>query len=263
MSIKGKLWLCTLLVAGFWACSDDDADQLNEPVTAEDVGNVASVDEATITFADAVTMSNQILSDEEVIAGRIQQCYSINDTETENQLLVTFESNCEGQDGKLRSGSFLIDWTGSFGAGDFSYTLTFDGYEVNDYGISGSITVSDLALKENGFSFNVVVNDGMVNCPDGKQINYEQDLNYDFTVNENVEILITGSSSGTGKEGVSYTAEIKEPLFVTGGCDHAVSGSFEATFNGRPMVTVDYGDGTCDNKATASRGDHSITFELD
>jgi len=252
-----------MLVAGFWACNDDDADHLNEPVTAGDVSNVTSVDEATITFADAVNISNQILSDEEVLAGRIQQCYSVSDTETENQLLVTFESTCEGQDGKLRAGSFLIDWTGSIGTGDFSYTLTFDGYKVNDYGLGGSITVSNLALKENGFSFNVIVNDGMVNCPDGKQINYEQDLNYNFTVNENVEILITGSSTGTGKEGVSYIADIKEPLLVIGGCDHAVSGSFEATFNGRPAVTVDYGDGTCDNKATASRGDQSTTFELD
>jgi len=76
------------------------------------------------------------------------------------------------------------------------------------------------------------------------------------------EIRITGSSNGTGKEGVSYVANIKEPLLLVAGCDHVVSGSFEATFNGRPMVTVDYGDGTCENMAVARRGDQSLDFEL-
>lgn len=258
---KGKLWFCTLLVAGFWACSDD-ADNVNQDVTTEDIDNVSSIDEATITFADAVTLSNQILQDEAVINGRTQQCFVVDGTQTENQLLVTFETECEGVDGKIRSGSFLINWTGAIVTGDFSYTVTFDGYRVNGYGVDGSITVSNFTFKENGFAFNVMVNDGVVNCPDGKQIMYEQDLDYDFTLSEITEIRITGSVTGMGKEGVSYIANIKEPLLVVAGCEHAVSGTFDATFNGRPTVTFDYGDGTCDNKAIASRGDHSITFEL-
>ena len=262
MISKGKLWLCALLFAGFWACSDD-SENLNEEITAEDVTNVTSIDEASATFTDAITLSNQVLTDEQVINGRIQECYAVNDTETENQLLVSFESNCEGDDGKVRSGSFLIQWDGTLGTNDFSYTVTFDGYEVNGYGVSGSISVSNLTLKENGFGFNVVVTDGVVNCPDGKQINYEQDLDYDFSLGEVTEISITGSTAGMGKEGNSYIANIKEPLIVVSGCEHAVSGSFDATFNGRPPVTVDYGDGSCDNKAIASRGALSLTFELD
>jgi hypothetical protein len=259
---KGKLWLCMAFFASFWACSDD-SENINEEITAEDVSNVTAIDEASITFTDAVTVANQVLTDEQVINGRIQQCYVVSNTETENQLLVTFESSCEGFDGKLRSGSFLIDWKGTLGAGNFSYTVTFDGYKVNGYVIAGSITVSGLTLKENGFGINVVVNDGVVNCPDGKQIIYEQDLDYDFNIGEVIQIRITGSSTGMGKEGNSYIANIKEPLLIQSDCEHAVSGSFDATFNGRPLVTVNYGDGSCDNKATASRGDLSIIFELE
>lgn len=263
MNFKGKLWLCALFLAGFWACSDDDSENLNEEVTDEDVNNVASIDDATVIFSDAVNISNEILSDEEVMAGRVQQCYSVNPTETENQLLVTFESNCEGLDGKVRSGSFLIEWSGSMETNDFSYTVSFDGYKADEHGLGGSITVSDLTYTENGFGFNVVVNDGIVNYPDGKQVIYEQDLDYNFSFGEIMELRITGSSTGTGKEGNSYIANIKEPLLVVSGCEYAVSGSFEATFNGRPPVTVSYGDGGCDNKAIASRGDFSVTFELD
>ena len=259
---NGKVWLCTLLFAGFWACSDD-SENLNEEITPEDISNVNSIDESSSTFTDAITMSKEILSDADIVNGRIQQCYGLSETQTENQILVSFEPECEGSDGKVRSGSFLIEWSGSIETEDFMYTLTFDGYEVDGYGIEGNITVSGLTFKENGFGFNVVINDGVVTCPDEKQINYEQDFNYDFTIGELTEIKVSGSSTGKGKEGNTYTANIKEPLVIISNCEHAVAGSFDATFNGRPLVTVDYGDGSCDNKATASRGDLSTTFELD
>jgi hypothetical protein len=262
MITNGKIWICALFLAGFWACSDD-SENLNQEITAEDIENASTIDEASIPFMDAVTVSNEILSDEAVITGRTLNCYAVESTPMENQLLVSFESNCTGIDGKIRSGNMLIEWTGSEETNNFSYTVVFDGYEVDGYGLAGSITVSNLTVKENGFGFNVLVNDGIVTCPDGKQIMYEQDFNYDFSFAELLELRITGSTTGAGKEGNTYTANIKKPILVVSGCDHAVSGSFDASFNGRPAVTVDYGDGTCDNKAIASRGDHSLSFELD
>jgi len=257
----GRVWLFTLFLAGFWACGDDDSANANEEVTAEDTENVSSINAATITFSDAVVLSSQIMENEGVITGRTQGgCYTATETETENQLLVTFEQSC---DGKVRSGSFLLEWEGSLQTNDFSYTVTFDGYKVNDYGLSGSITVSGLTYKQNGFGYNVVVTNGVVNCPDGKQINYEQDFDYDYTIGEITELRITGNSTGMGKEGNSYVANTREAILIQSGCDYAVSGSFDATFNGRPQVMVDYGDSTCDNKATVTRGDFSITIDLD
>ena len=256
-----KVWLCALFLAGFWACSDD-SENVNEEVTQEDVNNVSSIDEGTVAFMDAITMSNEILSDEQVINGRVQQCFTANGTENENELLVSFESNCEGDDGKIRSGSFLISWSGSIENNDFQYTVAFDDYYTDGYGVGGSLTVSHLTYKENGFGFKAEVNDGEITRPDGKQLLYEQDLDYDFTFEEGMELRITGAISGTGIEGVTYVANIKEPILVVSGCEYAVSGSFDATFNGRPMVNINYGEGVCDNLAVAKRGEHQLTFEL-
>ena len=261
MNTNRRIWLCALFLAGFWACSDD-SENANEPVTEEDAGNVASIDEATVTFMDPINLSNEILSDEGVVNGRVQQCFGVSETQTENQLLVTFESNCEGLDGRFRSGSFTITWDGSMETNDFSYTIDFDGYTVDDYGLEGSITVSDLTYRENGFAYRVRVNDGVVTIGE-EHILYEQDLDYDYDFSEGFELRITGSISGVGKEGVSYEATIKEPILVVSGCEYAVSGSFDATFDGRPTVTANYGDGTCDNVLTLRRGDHSLNVELD
>ncbi len=262
MNIKGKVWFCALLLAGFWACSDD-SENVNEEITAEDTNNASSIDEANIVFMDPVNLSNEIISDEEVMNGRIQQCFTVSETQTENQLLVTFESSCEGVDGKVRSGSFLIEWSGALETNDFVYTVSFDGYKVDNHELDGSITVSDFTYLESSFSYNVVVNDGKVIFPDGKEITYEQDLNYNVKYGEVFELRVTGLITGIGKEGISYVANIKEPILVVSGCEYAVSGTFDATFSGRPMFTVNYGEGECDNKAIASRGEHSLTFELD
>ena len=262
MITNGRIWLCALFLAGFWACSDD-SENVNEEITAQDIENAGTIDEASIPYMDAITISNEILSDEGVLAGRTQACFVATTTQMENQLLVTFESNCTGEDGKVRSGSILLEWSGSHETNDFSYTASFDGYKLDDYGLAGSITVSNMTFTQNGGGFTCVVDDGIVTCPDGKQIMYEQDFDYDLTFGEALEIRVTGSATGAGKEGNSYTANIKDAILVVSGCDYAVSGSFDITFNDRPTVTVNYGDGTCDNKAIASRGDHSLTFDLD
>ena len=261
MITNGKIWICALFLAGFWACSDD-SENVTEEVTAQDIANASIIDEASVPFMDAVSTANGILSDEGLIVGRIQKCYTASTTQMDNQLLVTFESTCTGEDGKVRSGSMLIEWTKTQEILT-SYTVVFDGYEEDGYGLSGMVSVSNISFKENGYGQNVLVTDGMITCPDGKQILYEQDFDYNLTIGEVLEIRITGSATGSGKEGNSYTANIKEPILVVSGCDHAVSGSFDASFNNRPPVNINYGDGSCDNKAVASRGDHSVSFDLD
>lgn len=261
MILKGKKIFLVCLLAGLWACNND-SENINDEITAEDAENVASMDEATTQYADAVTVSNEILSDMGVMNGRTQQCHTVEET-GENQVLVTFENACLNEDGRYRSGSMTINWIGDSSSPDFSYTVTFSEYTVDGYILDGSITVSDLIYEQSSLSFSVVVNDGNLICPDGRQLTYEQDLTYTFSYNETIDLTIEGSITGTNKDGISYIANTQDPILVVAGCDHAVSGSFSATFNGRLAVTVDYGDGTCDDQATLSRGNRSLDITLD
>lgn len=258
-----KITFCALLITGVWACSNDDPENINEPITAEDTDNIASIDEAASNYLEVVTLTNEIVSDMNDPNGRIQQCYSVAETQNQNEVIITFEQGCTSEDGRQRSGSLLLSWSGEFFTPDYSYTLTFDGYNVDGYIPEGSITTTDWVFASNSFSFTVVVNDGLLTCPDGKQLAYEQDLSYQFSSDETIELTIDGSITGSNKDGVTYVASVQEPLTFVLDCEYVVSGSFTATFNGRPAVTVDYGDGTCDDLATVSRGNQSLTFNLD
>jgi hypothetical protein len=64
--------------------------------------------------------------------------------------------------------------------------------------------------------------------------------------------LITGSANGTSAGGTSYTAVIGQALRKELSCRHIVSGIISITPGDKPTRTINYGDGTCDDKATVT-----------
>jgi hypothetical protein len=74
--------------------------------------------------------------------------------------------------------------------------------------------------------------------------------------------LIEGVSSSSNSNGRSVTRVITNPLRRELSCHHFVSGTVEITPSERPQRILDYGDGTCDNIATITIGDRTITIRL-
>jgi hypothetical protein len=59
-----------------------------------------------------------------------------------------------------------------------------------------------------------------------------------------------------------YEKKIVKPLKKTDGCDYIVAGTIEYYKKGKLIAVVDYGDGTCDNKATKETGGETYEFEI-
>ncbi len=255
-------FLLAIVLTIFWACGDD-SENVDQPITQEDIDNIASMDEASSQYFETITLSNEIFDDIESTGGRIHQCHTIEETGNDKEVKVTFEGTCTGADGKVRSGSILLNWTGEIFGADFSYGVTFMDYVVDGYQVAGTVTTSEIIYGANTFSFVVVVNDGAVVCPDSRSLTYEQDLTFTFNVEEEITFSLNGSISGTNKDGISYVATTQEPVLFTSECEFAVSGVINATFNGRAPLSLDYGDGTCNDQATLSRGSESVNITLD
>jgi hypothetical protein len=77
---------------------------------------------------------------------------------------------------------------------------------------------------------------------------------------------VSGVASGKTKSGVEYTAETVEPLVFKSMCRGTwyipASGIKTITMPELPVITVDYGDGECDNKFTVimDRGSKEMTL---
>ncbi len=261
MKAYSKYFLMITMLVFAAACSDSEID---EEITAQDIENLASLDEATTSYLEVVSIASDILDDESLPGGRItNNCFSLEATNNANEVIAIFDGQCTGDDGKTRSGNLILSWTADANENILSYTVTFDQYTVDGYIPEGSVTVSTGTISQTGISFNVVVNDGRLTCPDGSQLSYEQDLTYELQLSETLGFTLDGSVTGTSKDGVTFIGDISSPLTAVAGCEYIVSGKLNATFNGRPPLTLDYGDGTCDNQGTLSRGSESVTIELD
>jgi hypothetical protein len=64
--------------------------------------------------------------------------------------------------------------------------------------------------------------------------------------------LIEGSTTGTSARGSSYSAVITTPLRKANACPWIESGVVTITPRNKKTRTIDFGDGTCDNKATVT-----------
>jgi hypothetical protein len=63
---------------------------------------------------------------------------------------------------------------------------------------------------------------------------------------------IEGQTTGTSTKGISYTAAITTPLIIANNCPWIESGVITLTPKNKKIRTIDFGSGTCDNKATAT-----------
>jgi hypothetical protein len=73
---------------------------------------------------------------------------------------------------------------------------------------------------------------------------------------------ITGYASGTDRNGNPFTVTITSPIIVSFLCPWIEQGTLEITHGNLPDATIDYGDGTCDDQATITIGNTTITITL-
>ena len=68
------------------------------------------------------------------------------------------------------------------------------------------------------------------------------------------------SASGVNQDGTTWTAKSTKVMIKKGDCKWYNSGTFEITPSKGDKITIDFGDGACDNKAKMTKG--SVTTEI-
>ena len=168
---------------------------------------------------------------------------------------IDFGTGCTGRDGKTRSGKIISVFTGRLREPGNSVTTTFDGYTVDSFKIEGTHKIINTSTSNNR-SFNVIVSGAKITkTTNGKWMKWDSNKIV-FQAEGNGSPMwpfddvyeITGSKSGSNSEGKTWSATILEKLIKKGDCRWIVKGVVSLTRNGNTAV-LDYGNGTCDNKA--------------
>jgi len=226
-----------------------DETQIDEALESVDL----LVDEAITNHANllrsASADSNQYLSDCPTI--------TVDTIAIPHVMTIDFGTSCTGKDGRVRSGKILVSAT-SFKTFPSVRQKTFENFMIDSRKMEGTVTktiqkdatiaVSTATIKENVRVINTIKGDTISRITDMTR-QYKRNVLADKTDDQT---LTWGSVINTRPNGLVVTKTIDEstPLLFQAFCKHIVSGiaSFENSKDRK--WSINYGNGSCDNKAT-------------
>jgi hypothetical protein len=190
--------------------------------------------------------------------------YTVSDSIPESYpktLTLDFGTGCTSADGIFRTGKLVYVFTGPIIAPKATATVTFNNYTVNGYGLQGAYQIINNSSEQVGVSFNTIVTNGIITYPNTTNYHYSHNRTYIMTAGANTPFdisddvyNITGNSSFSASDGSSIVWTISTPLVKAIACPYIEEGVVGFSYNQSVNGTIDFGDGTCDNKATISVG---------
>jgi len=204
----------------------------------------------------------------------LSQCATVTIDTAGNPKHITIDfgtTNCACSDGRNRRGKVLVAYSGGYRDSASTYTISFDGYYVNDYHVEGTKTVTNKGTNSSGNKwFDINVN-GTITSPGGQVLTWTSQRQREWVAGESTLLNwlddvyhITGTASGTSFAGVSFSASITSPLVVALNCYWIKDGVLEFTPSGIQTRVINYGyqNGACDNKAEVTIGSNSYIIIL-
>jgi hypothetical protein len=168
-------------------------------------------------------------------------------------VVVDFGTGCTNSAGIIRKGKITFIFSAKLKTAGATVSAAFDNYMVNNYKLEGSYSILNSSIG-NGVSFTTQISNGRFTYPDGKVYNFSGNKTVTQTAGQSTanmsddEFTITGFSNYSSSAGEQLTASITSPLIKKFSCKWIVGGITRCTYNAL-NAELNYGNGTCDNKA--------------
>ena len=163
---------------------------------------------------------------------------------------------CTGPDGRVRKGQIVVTLTDTLINTGAIRTATFVDFYVDGAHLEGTRTLTNLGPNaDDNLTFSRTVVGGKITFPDDEFATWEANHTMVLTEGANTATWldnvweVSGGATGVTRNGRAYTTEIVTPLVRKRLCRWTVSGTKTLTIDGKTL-TIDYGNGECDRKAT-------------
>jgi len=270
--LLGLSMALTLLVS----CNNDEA---TPDFSAEDTESAGSDAVEDTYFEDADDMMTDALEEDDAAnaGGKVStderfSCASREraGTKESGSLRIDFGSGCTDPRGNTRKGVIVVEHAGRWNEPGSVLNISYENYSVNGIGIGGNRKVTVLSVVDSTTTYDVVLTGGKITWPDGRvatrEVNHkrERERHLNNLLNR---LIIYGTAQGTFRNGRGYSIEILERLIYSHAClaqgvAIPVSG-VKFIKHGDRELTVDYGDGTCDNIVTlTNKNGRTVRYEV-
>ena len=252
---------------------DKEGTEDDFQTTAADIGQSESiaqdVDNMTSQVARMGTFSPSNCPDPNNDQFSLHSCATVTNDSVNHVLTFDFHSGCTGPDGKTRAGKVIVNYTGGgyFDPGA-SWVVTFDSFYVNSRHVEGTRSVINNGFNTSGnLTWSITATNMKITRPDGSWRNCnatktrEMVAGYGDSTWVNDVYLINGTSTGSNSNGESVTC-VQTNLRRDHSCHWITSGTITITPTSRPVRTIDFGNGNCDDIATVTKNGITKTITL-
>jgi hypothetical protein len=206
-----------------------------------------------------------------ILRYKINQCpnVTIDSAATGYPKTITLDygDGVELRNGRVLSGIITIEISAPRLTDGATRTVTFDGYSVDDISVSGTLVTIFNGDNETT-RIHTQTGDLDFTLADGKIVSREvsrvvewlEGLDTPEVITDD-KVQITASVDVAVSEGGTYHKETAEPLIKLGDCRWFVQGVVDIEINGETSISIDYGDGECDNLALVTKD--GVTNEVD
>ncbi len=256
----------SLMFIGFNSCQKDETASTTDEVTLsqQETQTEEALADVDLLVDEAVDSNFNLLKSATIESSAyLTDCpvITVDKTATPQVMTIDFGTACTGKDGKVRSGKITVTST-SFTTFPSVRDRSFDNYSVDGKKIEGSVTktitkdqvnnIRTAVLQEN-ITITFPNNEGTATRVANLTRQYQRNTPANSADNQ---IVSWGTVEFTRLSGIKVTKTITstDPLVFKVSCRHIVSGTVSVTTSDNRSWTINYGDGTCDNKAALTIG---------
>ena len=223
-------------------------------------------DDATVVFFEASVGAGLYRVNGTVETTNILSCATITVTPQNTfpkTITIDFGTGgCTSADGIARKGKINITLSDYLHSPGTTAVMTFDNYYTVGFKVEGTITWTNTSTP-NGISWSRQISNGRVIEPIGGYYwTHDGTKNVIQTAGGNTPLnllddvySITGNHTVKNPAGKTRTVTIVEALEKKATCHHVTKGKMKVQGTTH-FAILDYGDGTCDNKATITIDGH-------
>lgn len=272
--------LVLLLSLCFTACDSNNTDENDlDPINALSIDSEVALEETEAVLDNIVLYSESTFGitasaskatdskgetpDKRGKSGFFRECADITVEETETTITTTivFNGECEDKDGNVITGT--ITKVREKSDNTRTKTVTFTDVTINGRVVNGTKQYTFTEENDNGnpemtgaVDMTVETENGTVSKVGNRTVEITAGGDTYFWFDD--EKTITGSCTYTNAEGNTFSVEITTPLVKPAACKYIASGVKTYT-RAEGTTTLDYGDGSCDNVATKTAPDGTVT----
>lgn len=256
------------------ACSDEEPTPASS-ISQDDTQATSNEEETQSIYEDldelGISALNEAFEGGKTTGGNLGDCAVVTHYPNDAKVVVDFGEGCEGPRGRIRAGSLIILYTGRHHEIGSVVVTEFDGFYVDGVKIEGRRQVTNISESALDYpKWNVQLTDGKVTWPDETFATRAVNRTKTWVRGQNIlldEFHLEGTTEGTTRDGHAYETEITDPVVFKVSCLDArtyipVSGRKDILINQEINLSVDYGDGSCDNVVRIHKGDDHIDVDV-